>query len=407
MKGDEKHRLEENELQRLALKAKPFMDQYGNTVLISVSATVLIVAIGVYIMRDQASGKSKGWDPLGSSILTSGASTAKLETLGEQQADTVPGLIAKVQAAQRRINQGMQFSFSNTAKAQDELKAARDLLEEALGSEEPVLPPVIKAQATFALAQCLESTWDGNPDSKTSPIKAYDAFIKEYGESSAYPEIGPYVDIAKERVDRLKSEHTQEFYAWFHEQNLTPTKVADMRAALAAANIPPTSPHNTGLPPGHPEVKPHVPSEFDKWSDPDLIREVMVPAPGFELPGEGDVAPDGGTREVKPIPDSSEPGDAPKPDETDSKPKPPVNPIPDGDTPDKGDTDSTTPDSAASTPSPDAASSESNEKSDAPDAASSKSSEASSPKATDSKDSGSEDKPAEEADSAEAKTEAP
>ena len=121
MKGDEKHRLEENELQRLVEKtrekAKPFMEQYGNSVLLAASAGVLILAIVFYIMRDQAGEKSKGWDPLGNSLLTSGASTAKLENLGEQQADTVPGLIAKVQAAQQRINQGMQYSFSKTSGA--------------------------------------------------------------------------------------------------------------------------------------------------------------------------------------------------------------------------------------------------------------------------------------------------
>lgn len=371
MKGDEKHRLDQNELQRLVTtakeKSKPFMDQYGNTLLLAVSATILVVAICVYIFRDQASEQAKGWDPLGTSLLTTGASSEKLATVGEQFPDTIPGLVAKVQAAQQRINRGVQFSFSQTASARDELKAARELLEEALESKEPALPPVINAQAMFALAECLESTWNGEPAGQDSPITAYNNLIETYEKSlDKYPEISPYVDIAKRRRDRLKSSESQAFYAWFREQNLSPTKVAEMRAKVDAANLPPTSPHNTGLPAGHPAIEP--PTAFDKWETPGSILNMILPAPEFESSPfpDGDV-PDEGERKVKPIPDLDGTDNSTKPDATtpdsttpDSttppeKEKPPVKPIPDGpassdapkaDDADKADANDPTPESA-------------------------------------------------------------
>lgn len=343
MKGEEKHRLDENELQRLVTsvkdKSRPFLEQYGNTLLLAVSATVLVVAIAVYISRDQAGAQAKGWDPLGVSLLTPGGGEAALETVADSKdfADTVPSLIAKVQLAQRQINRGVQKSFSQTASARDELIEAKRLLEEALGAKDPGLPPVINAQAMFALAECFETTWNGT-DGKDNPIKAYDSIVQTYEKSlDTYPEISPYVSIAKRRIKRLESSESQAFYAWFREQELNPEKVAQMRAAVSATNFPPTSPNNTGLPSGHPAIEPYVPSAFDKWGNPNSILDMLIPAPELESsPFPDDTVPDEGERKVKPIPggtDDSTTPDAGKPESTTTPPaneKPPVKPIPDG-----------------------------------------------------------------------------
>src|SRR5690606_14897350 len=68
MKAEERHRLQENELQRLAEHARertrPFFERYGTTLLLALAAVLLIVAAIVWWVRSSGAGSSAGWSEL-------------------------------------------------------------------------------------------------------------------------------------------------------------------------------------------------------------------------------------------------------------------------------------------------------------------------------------------------------
>ncbi|MDA1016651.1 MAG: hypothetical protein O3A00_19610 [Planctomycetota bacterium] len=327
MKGEERHRLQENELKRLLNRSKetfsPFFKQHGNSILLTMSAVVLITAVGWYIFKREMAPEP-GWDGLGVSLVTGVGDAGQLETVGEKYPDSVPGMIARVKAAQRHLDQGIRNSFTKRESSNKTLELAHKLFSEVLEANPPP-PQIVLEQASFGLAQCIEAEWDGVESKGKDPIAAYETFAKNYPESI-------YAEVVAERIKRLKSEHSQAFYAWFREQNLSPESAEERRAAIRAASLPPKTSSSSLLPDGHPKIDDHIPSALDKWRFPSIERLVDPQGLGFEAP-PFDTVPEG-KREIKAIPDLPDSSSKTIPVEKtfpgaagDGTPK--VNPIPD------------------------------------------------------------------------------
>lgn len=352
MKGEERHRLQENELKRLLTRSKetlrPFFERHGNTILFSVSGIILVISIGLYIYNLE-SAPEPGWDGLGLSLVAGVGDAGQLETVGEKYPESVPGLIARVKAAQRHLDQGIRDSFTKRESSDELLKKAHKLFSEVLDAD-PLTPSLVREQASFGLAQCIEAQWDGVESKGKDPISAYTAFAKNYPASI-------YAEVVAKRIKRLKSAESQSFYAWFREQELSPESAEVLRAKIRAASLPKKPDSSSFLPPDHPKIDDHIPSVLDKWRFPSVERFVDPEGLGFEAPPFLDQNIPEGKREIKPIPDI--------PDETGKKPAakkipgaagdglPKVNPIPDSKTETKPATKpaaKTIPDDAAKKP---------------------------------------------------------
>lgn len=263
MKSEERHRLQEHDLQKLTAHAGEYWQRYGNYVLIGFLAVCLAAAVTIYLVNRFGAQASAGWTELRAS-----ATAEDFANVAEDFSGTVVGAWARLQEAEAHLQSGIRLSFADRPAARDDLTEAREAFEKTLANQ--AAPPQVRERALYGLARTLE-TLAGiqtaeQDDSATKPaaslneaIDAYEQLLKQFPETL-------YKDIAQERIAELKRQSTQEFYAWFRTQNPRP---GDRRL-----------PQDGLLPPGHPAL-----GDFSLPGAPeDAAPPRPVPGGGVELP---------------------------------------------------------------------------------------------------------------------------
>ena len=212
MKAEERHRLHENDLKRLAdtarLRSRPFLERYGTTILFAVAAVIIVLAVAIWWFRSSDTSDAAVWTDLGA-VLRNPESTAEdFANIAdsEQYAGTTAAKWARLLEAEARLDTGLELLFTDRQGALRELEAAQKGFELLL--EEPAISPDHAMRVRFGLAKVLEITSDGDLQ---PAIDQYKQVVELYPETV-------YETYATQRIAALSTDEAKSFYAWFSEQ---------------------------------------------------------------------------------------------------------------------------------------------------------------------------------------------
>ena len=232
MKAEERHRLHDNDLQRLAEKARlrsqPFFERYGTTILFGIAALIIVIAVAVWWFKSQDTSDAAVWGALNAVLRSPDATAEDFANIADsdQYAGTTAAKWARLLEAEARLDVGLGLMFTDREGALRELQAAREGFEALLDG--PAVSPDHAMRVRFGLAKVLEITSDGD----LQPA------IDQYKEvAELYPET-VYETIATARVEALSAPEAKEFYAWFSKQNPTPADPLQRPDDAGAASNP-------------------------------------------------------------------------------------------------------------------------------------------------------------------------
>ena len=119
---------------------------------------------------------------------------------------------AEVALADMKLGEGIRALFTDKAAAQKSLASAVEHYEAVIPEAED---PLLIARARFGLARALESQGE-----LARAREVYEQIAEASGTNA-------YVSLAKDRLSDLKRDETQDFYAWFEQQEPVSAPPAD------------------------------------------------------------------------------------------------------------------------------------------------------------------------------------
>jgi hypothetical protein len=246
MKSEERHRLQENELERFGRHARAWIEKYGLMTAVAIVGVAVIVGGIVLWVRGHRESQAQRWDRM----ITANDPSIFGEIADEHPESTV-GRWARLMEAQQALAEGIQLSLTDREGAVVELLAARKAFNEVLNAGDA--SALIRERALFGQAQTLETLAGVQVDKKDKPVQGVEPAIKAYQELVQDFPNSVYVPDAKARIAALKSDEVQEFYAWFREQNPSPADRVgpqDRTSPGAGAPFDPFQPGAPGMSPG-------------------------------------------------------------------------------------------------------------------------------------------------------------
>lgn len=215
MKAEERHRLHENELQRLTeharLRSRPFIERYGTTLLFGLAGILLLIAAVIWWNKYRDADRGLGWSELSAVFRKPNATAEDFINVAELYPESKAGAWARLYAGEGYLESGLESLFTDREGAARDLADARENFENALASKD--VSSELKVRALFGLAKTLETTSDGNLD---PAIKSYRQVAEEYPGTA-------YEKLANDRLATLEAPGAKDFYAWFAQQKPSPT----------------------------------------------------------------------------------------------------------------------------------------------------------------------------------------
>ncbi|QDT38672.1 tetratricopeptide repeat protein [Stratiformator vulcanicus] len=223
MNAEERHRLHENDLEKLTERVRPVAEKYWNIVAVVVAGLLLVTALAIYFFRSQAAASSTEWGELTSALTSQVPTAEQFENIAEAYPGSPVAVWAQLNAADARLRSGLDLIFTDRDGALRDLSGAGEQYEQILADRSA--PPMARERALFGSARVLEATSDGD---MTRAISRYEELIETYPESV-------YKQISEERVASLENKSISEFYAWYAEQNPKP---ADLETPQDGPSLP-------------------------------------------------------------------------------------------------------------------------------------------------------------------------
>lgn len=213
MKNEERHKLHENELDKLATQltksAVPTFEKYYNQILWAVSGILLVAAIYIYWSRSANASSARAWGDLVFGM----NSPESLKEVAREHSKSTVGIWASINAAEGFLAEASAQAFRDKDQFEILLEDAKAEFEHVL--EQSNLPETVHERALIGLARVEESlaTTDLEP-----AIAAYQKFLDKFPES-------PLRTLAAKRIKKLSSSDAKDFYAWYAEQNPKPEPI--------------------------------------------------------------------------------------------------------------------------------------------------------------------------------------
>lgn len=205
MKSEERHQLLTNDLEAATTKTAGFVEQHAATVIAVVVAVVLLVGIIFWQTQSSESAHAAGWQRL--------QDAKTLEDFGSVADDfkgTPPAHWAKLQIAEKTLQNALPLMFTNRELALTDLKSARDAFDSLI--QDTNVSSAVRERSLWGVAQCLEATSDGDT---SKAADAYSRLVKEHPKTI-------FLAAADERIALLKKKEAGEFYTWFSKENPKP-----------------------------------------------------------------------------------------------------------------------------------------------------------------------------------------
>lgn len=231
------------------------IEQYGKQIAFGAISLVILFAVAAFVTNSGRAGAEKSW-----SKFAAAETAADFANVASDFPDTDIAIWARLTEGEMLLREAVQLQFSDRAAAVGQFKEAGEAFDAVL--DKSGLPAVAKERALLGKARLLEATSDGNLD------EAIAAYEKVKGIQNSI-----YASLVDSRIEALKQDDTQKFYAWFSKQTPKPEDREQPQ---------------DGLPSGYPELPvtlPPIPAELfpADWSD--LIVDDTQP---FEIPSGGD-----------------------------------------------------------------------------------------------------------------------
>ena len=206
MKSEHRHELQQNELRKLTRKVQPWFEQHGMQAVVGLAAGLVIAFGAAYWFNSQSTTGSDGWTKL-----PGAQTTEEFASVAEKYSDSLPGLWARLRAAELNLESGILDEFKDRELALIDLKRAKEDFEKVLAAKIE-LPDPLKERAQLGLARALEATCDGD----TAPVvEAYQRLLRQFPETV-------FKNHVEQRIKDLQTPGAREFYAWFHAQKPKP-----------------------------------------------------------------------------------------------------------------------------------------------------------------------------------------
>ena len=209
MKAEERHELQQNDLEEYTDKLKPFLQKYGRTLgLIAVAGVLLLVAISVFADRSRA-GSEAGWGDY-----FTARDAAGFEAVADLDAGSNAAVWARVAAGETYLAEANDAAYTDRAAADDALDGARTNFQAVL--DDGSAPEAATAKALYGMAAVEEATGGGD-------LAAAKARLEEL--VADYPN-SPLVPVAEARLKALDDPSVAPFLAWLDTQDPTPEDFA-------------------------------------------------------------------------------------------------------------------------------------------------------------------------------------
>lgn len=291
MKAEERHRLHENELQRLTeharLRSRPFFERYGTTLLFALAGVLLLIAAIIWWSKYRSADGGAGWNELAAVFRKPDATAEDFINVAELYSESKAGAWARLYAGEGYLESGLESLFTDREGAARDLADARENFEAALASKD--VSSELKVRALFGLAKTLETTSDG--DLKPA-IEAYSQVAEEYPGTI-------YEELAKERLAALEAPGAKDFYAWFAKQK--PSPADRLQRPNDQGLFPGFPPPGEGTAPASGTSNP--PAATSGSAEPVVAPK---PASGATEADDSTIAPDDQGSSETPTPDPSE-----------------------------------------------------------------------------------------------------
>ena len=300
------HQEDEVALAKILKESKPWLEQYGTTIIYGVAAVLAVCAVGVYVARRPPATAAE------SSGLLMASSVEEYQTVADSAPDSPIGIVARLRQAELSLDEAAGQLFTDREKSVKTLDNAARTFGNLADRKD--LNSDLRERVLAGVARVLECRCDGTDATVKPAIEAWEKLLKEYPDSKMFK------DIAESRVKTLTSDNSKAFYAWFQTQNPKasddlllpqdgPGKVPDVPQIDIPDFTTPAAPMEGSKAEGAKTETPAAPAEgtpaAEEKPTPAPAEEKPAPAEGTPAPAEGTPAP-----EAKPAPAEGTPAPA-------------------------------------------------------------------------------------------------
>jgi hypothetical protein len=213
MKAERRHELQHNELADWVAEVVERIKPYSRAIVGVVVAAAVLLTTYVVLSGRAERRQSTAWTDYYLALQGPPDTVeSDLEAVMREHEGEAAGLWAQVALADLKLGEGIKSFFSDKAAAKKNLKNAVEHYEAALVQAED---PLLVARARFGLARALESQGE---------LKRARQIYEQIAEASG---TNAYVSLAEQRLKDLKRDSTQDFYAWFAQQEPVAVPTAD------------------------------------------------------------------------------------------------------------------------------------------------------------------------------------
>lgn len=213
------HEADKTELEKWLTAGLTKIEPYSNQILMGfIGIAVVLIAVIVW-SRSTGTARSAEWDQFV-------ANDAPEDYLAqaEKNPNSPVSDWALLQAGRLFLGEGMQMALTNREASDKRLEQAIAAFEKLI--QRPNAPDDAREQALYGLASAQE-VLHGNEPSKA--LETYKKLISEFPESQ-------FASWVERRIAELENPSTQEFYAWFRQQNPSPTDFREPNDGLPQQN---------------------------------------------------------------------------------------------------------------------------------------------------------------------------
>ena len=202
------HHEDEVALAKILKESKPWIEQYGTTLIYGLAAVLAVAACVVYVSRrpPATASESKG--------LLLASTPEDYQAVADESPDSPLGTIARLRQAELSLSSAMTKMFTDRKAGVEELDKAATTFERL--AERRDLNGDLRERVLAGIARVLEARCDGTEATVKPAVEAWEKLVKEFPDSRMFK------DIAESRIKKLPLESTKAFYAWFQQQDPKP-----------------------------------------------------------------------------------------------------------------------------------------------------------------------------------------
>ena len=202
------HHHDEVQLAKILKESRPWLEQYGTTVIYGLAAVVAVAAVAVFIARrpPATAEASRG--------LLLASTPEDFQAVADESPDSQIGILARLKQAEFSLSNAVGNLFTNREVGLEELKTAETTYDVLAARND--IPDTVRQRVLVGLARIAEARCNGNDETTRTAVTAWEKVLKDDPDSTIFKE------MAEERIKKLPLEATRSFYAWFQQQNPKP-----------------------------------------------------------------------------------------------------------------------------------------------------------------------------------------